>query len=140
MAIGDGASRAAAKFSSLSLNRQVGLLVGLAASIAIGIGVVLWSREPSYTPLFSQLNSRDSHEVVDVLQRNGFEVHFPREQTCCGAAQWHTGDEALAKKLARQNIDAFMARDYVAIVNNAGGCGLTLEEYPCATHSMNDNC
>lgn len=68
--------------------------------------------------------------TVRVLQRNGFEVHFPEQQTCCGAAQWHTGAEDLAKKLARQNIDAFMDRDYVAIVNNAGGCGLTLEEYP----------
>lgn len=68
--------------------------------------------------------------TVRVLQRNGFEVHFPEKQTCCGAAQWHTGDETLAKKLARQNIDAFMAHDYVAVVNNAGGCGLTLQEYP----------
>lgn len=68
--------------------------------------------------------------TVRVLQRNGYEVHFPQGQTCCGAAQWHTGDEPLARKLARQNIDAFMARDYLAIVNNAGGCGLTLEEYP----------
>ncbi len=66
--------------------------------------------------------------TVRVLQRNGYEVHFPRTQTCCGAAQWHTGDEALAQQLARQNIDTF--EPYDVIVNNAGGCGLTLQEYP----------
>ncbi len=66
--------------------------------------------------------------TIRVLQRNGYEVHFPQSQTCCGAAQWHTGGEALAKDLARQNIDAFAPYDVV--VNNAGGCGLTLKEYP----------
>ncbi len=68
--------------------------------------------------------------TIRVLQRNGYEVHFPRGQTCCGAAQWHTGHKALAERLARQNIDAFLADDYLAVVNNAGGCGLTLKEYP----------
>ena len=66
--------------------------------------------------------------TIRVLQRNGFEVHFPQTQTCCGAAQWHTGGEALAQDLARQNIDAFAPYDVV--VNNAGGCGATLKEYP----------
>ena len=66
--------------------------------------------------------------TIRVLQRNGYEVHFPQTQTCCGAAQWHTGGEALAMDLARQNIEAF--EDYDVVVNNAGGCGLTLKEYP----------
>jgi glycolate oxidase iron-sulfur subunit len=30
--------------------------------------------------------------------------------------------------LARANIDAFLSRDYVAVINNAGGCGATLKE------------
>ena len=66
--------------------------------------------------------------TVRVLQRNGYEVHFPLSQTCCGAAQWHTGDEAFAQDLARRNIEAF--EPYDVVVNNAGGCGLTLKEYP----------
>jgi D-lactate dehydrogenase (cytochrome) len=68
--------------------------------------------------------------TIRVLQRNGYEVHVPQSQTCCGAAQWHVGEETLAQDLARQNIDAFLAEDYDAVVNNAGGCGLTLQEYP----------
>ena len=66
--------------------------------------------------------------TIRVLQRNGYEVHFPQSQTCCGAAQWHTGAEAFAIELAKQNIDAF--DQYAIVVNNAGGCGLTLKEYP----------
>jgi len=67
--------------------------------------------------------------TVRVLQRNGYEVHFPLSQTCCGAAALHMGEQALTRGLARQNIDACAARDYVAIINNAGGCGATLKEY-----------
>ncbi len=67
--------------------------------------------------------------TVRVLQQNGYEVHFPRTQTCCGAAPLHVGEGALARDLARQNVDAFGDRDYIAIINNAGGCGATLKEY-----------
>ena len=35
----------------------------------------------------------------------------------------------LARDLARQNVDAFSAMEYTAIINNAGGCGATLKEY-----------
>ncbi len=67
--------------------------------------------------------------TVRVLQRNGYEVHFPREQTCCGAAQLHVGEEGLFFDLARRNIDSFPVDEYVAIINNAGGCGSTMKEY-----------
>jgi len=68
--------------------------------------------------------------TIRVLQRNGYEVVFPPMQTCCGAAQLHTGEEELARALARRNVDAFLAWDVEAIIVNAGGCGLALKEYP----------
>jgi glycolate oxidase iron-sulfur subunit len=73
--------------------------------------------------------SSTNQSTVRVLQRNGYEVHFPLGQTCCGAAQLHLGEEELACELARRNIDAFFAGDYEAVVVNAGGCGATLKEY-----------
>lgn len=57
--------------SELPVVRQVGLLLGLAASIAIGVGIVLWSQEDSYSVLFSNINAKDSNEVIQVLQRIG---------------------------------------------------------------------
>ncbi|MFZ5958405.1 flagellar basal-body MS-ring/collar protein FliF [Pseudomonas knackmussii] len=47
--------------------RQVGLLVGLAASIAIGFGMVLWSQQPDYKPLYGSLNGVDANKVVETL-------------------------------------------------------------------------
>jgi len=67
--------------------------------------------------------------TVRVLQQNGYEVHFPQAQTCCGAAALHIGEGQLARDLARQNVDAFASSTYDAIINNAGGCGATLKEY-----------
>jgi glycolate oxidase iron-sulfur subunit len=67
--------------------------------------------------------------TVRVLQRNGYEVHFPQGQSCCGAAGLHMGEADTTKALARRNIDACGDRDYVAIISNAGGCGATLKEY-----------
>ena len=74
--------------------------------------------------------------TVRVLQRNGYQVHFPTRQTCCGAAQLHVGEEALTRDLARQNVDVFLAADYAAVIVNAGGCGATLKEY---AHLLRDD-
>ena len=79
MALADSASTIAAKFAGLSVARQIGLLVGLAASIALGIAVALWSRQPDYAPLFSQVSPRDSSEIVTALERYG--TTFTIEQT-----------------------------------------------------------
>jgi len=54
--------------SRLPIIRQVGLLVGLAASIAIGIYVVLWSQNPNYTVLYHEASPKDAGEIINVLQ------------------------------------------------------------------------
>jgi glycolate oxidase iron-sulfur subunit len=74
--------------------------------------------------------------TVRVLQHNGYEVHFPQGQTCCGAAPLHVGVEDIALELARRNVDAFAGDEYDAIINNAGGCGATLKEY---AHLLRDD-
>ncbi len=74
--------------------------------------------------------------TVRVLQRNGYEVHFPHGQTCCGAAPLHIGEDEIARDLARRNVDAFANDKYDAIINNAGGCGATLKEY---AHLLRDD-
>lgn len=53
--------------SDMSMLRQVGLLVGLAASVAIGFAVVLWSQQPDYRPLFSNLAGMDTNQVIETL-------------------------------------------------------------------------
>jgi flagellar M-ring protein FliF len=53
--------------SKMPVLRQVGLLVGLAASVAIGFAVVLWSQQPDYRPLVSSLAGMDTKQVMDTL-------------------------------------------------------------------------
>lgn len=80
MALVDSASTAATRFSTLPIPRQVGLLFGLAASVAIGVGVVLWSREASYQPLLHEISSRDAAEVIEVLKRNNIDFEVDKRQ------------------------------------------------------------
>lgn len=53
--------------SQLPIVRQVGLLVGLAASIAIGVYVVLWSQDPNYSILYHQASAKDASEIINIL-------------------------------------------------------------------------
>jgi flagellar M-ring protein FliF len=57
--------------STLPVTRQLGLMVGLALSVALGLAVVLWSREPVYRPLYTNLSPQDASEVVAALQERG---------------------------------------------------------------------
>ncbi|NNL56592.1 MAG: flagellar M-ring protein FliF [Pseudomonadales bacterium] len=56
-------------FLNLEFGRQLGLMVGLAASIAIGVGVALWLVvEKDYKPLYASLERIDAGGVVSVLE------------------------------------------------------------------------
>lgn len=49
------------------------LLVGIAAAVAAGVGVVLWSKEPTYSLLYGNLGQQDAAQVVQALQAAGIE-------------------------------------------------------------------
>lgn len=74
---------------------------------------------------FAQLNEA----TIRVLTANGCDVVVPAAQKCCGALAAHAGVRDSARELARQNLRAFAADDFDAIVTNAAGCGSTLKEY-----------
>lgn len=58
-------------FQRLPALRQIGLMMGLAASVALGVAVVLWSQQPNFTLLYANLGSKDAGQVVDALQKSG---------------------------------------------------------------------
>ena len=58
-------------FSRLALLRQIGLMVGLAASVALGVAVVLWAQEPNYQPVVGDLSSYNPDDVTSILEQNG---------------------------------------------------------------------
>ncbi|HEY7774786.1 MAG TPA: flagellar basal-body MS-ring/collar protein FliF [Marinagarivorans sp.] len=57
-------------FNNLNLVRQAGLMVGIAASVAIGFAVVLWTQGDEYKPLYGSLDRLDSSEVGEILDFN----------------------------------------------------------------------
>ena len=56
--------------------RQLGLLIGLAASIALGVAVVFWAQEPEYSPLYGNLAEMDAAEIITTLDRAGTPYKF----------------------------------------------------------------
>ena len=71
--------------------------------------------------------------AVRVLTRNGCNVAVPPGQACCGALNLHAGDLETARRLARRNIDVFLAsgadRPGYKIVTASAGCGSNMKEY-----------
>lgn len=70
---GDGRGRAFMGFNRLDLLRQIGLMVGLAASVALGVAVVLWAQEPNYQPVLGDLSSYNPQDVTRILDTNGID-------------------------------------------------------------------
>lgn len=48
--------------------RQAGMLAGIAASVALGVYVVMWARTPNYSMLYSDLSDRDVTQIADALK------------------------------------------------------------------------
>tara|TARA_R110002074_G_scaffold402348_1_gene608404 strand:- start:43555 stop:45228 length:1674 start_codon:yes stop_codon:yes gene_type:complete len=70
------ASQAALQMQTPQTNmmlRQVGVMLALAVSVALGVAVVLWSQTPNYSLLYSNLGDRELSAVVSGLQQSGVE-------------------------------------------------------------------
>ncbi|GAB5499134.1 MAG: flagellar basal-body MS-ring/collar protein FliF [Pseudohongiellaceae bacterium] len=57
--------------SQLTLVRQLGFMLILAASIALGIATVLWSRSADHTALYMGLSTQDASDVAAALDQRG---------------------------------------------------------------------
>ncbi|NLQ16532.1 flagellar M-ring protein FliF [Marinomonas sp. M1K-6] len=57
-------------FNKLTVIRQLALMVGLAASIAIGLAAVLWSNGPDYKPVLSSITDYNADQIVEILSVN----------------------------------------------------------------------
>jgi len=64
--------------------------------------------------------------AIRLLNRLGFEVWVPPDQTCCGGLHREAGDQLGARRLLARNIQAFGPASRDPIVTLASGCGATL--------------
>ncbi|HET8979699.1 MAG TPA: heterodisulfide reductase-related iron-sulfur binding cluster [Solirubrobacteraceae bacterium] len=65
--------------------------------------------------------------TVHALAAEGFEVLAPAEPDCCGALEFHGGEEPAAVRRALETIRAFADVDHIVV--NAAGCGSAMKEY-----------
>jgi glycolate oxidase iron-sulfur subunit len=65
---------------------------------------------------------------IYVLNRLGYTVHVPADQTCCGALYQHSGALQQAASLAQQNKSVFSRLKVNTIISTASGCGVQLLE------------
>lgn len=55
--------------------RQIGFLFAIAASVAVGVYVVLWSQTPNFSLLYGSLSDQDAAQVIESLQQANIDYH-----------------------------------------------------------------
>ncbi len=79
-----------------------GRLIGLAFAVAIGTVVVLWSSEPNYAPLYSNVSGRDAADIANILAASNIEYKI---DGVTGTIMVEQGKSAEARlKLAAQGL------------------------------------
>lgn len=63
-------------FASQPVARQLSLLAGFAASVALAIGVVNWASTPSYEPVYGAMSPADNATAINVLQASGIQYRM----------------------------------------------------------------
>lgn len=104
--------------TALPILRQLGLLIGLAASIALGVAVVLWMQTPNYTRLPGQLSGQTLNDVINVLERNNIRFNV---DTASGSIMVDSAKVNEAKlKLASENLSLNAGHGFEMIEKDQG--------------------
>ncbi len=72
------------------------------------------------TCIIDQLFPKVGMAMVDVLERIGYSIDFPEQQTCCGQPAFNSGYREEAAQVARHFLDTFRDAEYVVIPS--GSC------------------
>lgn len=81
------------------------------------------------TCLVDQILPEIGVATVKVLRRAGYQVHFPKAQTCCGQPFFNSGFRAEAIRLAKRTVE--ILEPYEAIILPSGSCTAMIRaEYP----------
>ena len=66
---------------------------------------------------------------IQLLEREGIEVIFPEQQTCCGQPAWTSGYHDEARAVARQQLNLF-PEDWPIVVPSGSCGGMMRKHYP----------
>jgi flagellar M-ring protein FliF len=73
---GNPAERLRAAFNRLSEQQKIAFMVGIAAIVAIIVGAILWSQQPDWKILFSNLTEKDGGMIVANLEAQNIPHRF----------------------------------------------------------------
>ncbi len=59
--------------------RQIMMMVGIAASVAVGVAAVIWSQEPEYRTLYGSMPPERSASVLDALSSSGIPYRLQQQ-------------------------------------------------------------
>ncbi len=76
MAENNSASPLARSLGQLSGQQKMGLIMAVAALIAVAVGMWLWGSTPDYRVLYSNLSDRDGGAIIDSLQQMNVPYKF----------------------------------------------------------------
>ena len=79
--------------------------------------------------VMSMMHAHTMDATLRVLVHNGFEVHLPAEQGCCGSLNMYAGERSTAREMAANNTSALLSMNPDAVVSSSAGCGSTMKEY-----------
>lgn len=103
---------------NLSIARQIGLMLGIALSVAVGIAVVLWSQTDSRDMLFSGLGNEDATEILETLDTMGVDYTVETES---GVIMVPTDQvRELKLKLAAQGLPRTQSSGYEILDKESG--------------------
>lgn len=106
--------------TTLPIVRQLGLLIGLSASIALAIAVVLWMNTPNYTMLPGQHSGQTLTDVLSVLDRNNIRYNVDASNGTIMVESRKLNEAKL--KLAAENLTLNVGHGF-EVVNKDEGFG-----------------
>jgi len=65
--------------------------------------------------------------MAEVLEHAGYEVDFPRAQTCCGQPAFNSGYRDEARQVARHFLDVFQGAEYIVVPS--GSCAAMISHH-----------
>lgn len=100
--------------------KQIAFLLAIAASIAVGGYVLMWSQAPNYQVLFSELQAKEASEIVAVLQQS--DIDYKLDHATGSVMVPASKIQSLRMKLAAEGLPRSVAPG-MEILNQEQGFG-----------------
>src|SRR5260370_7836957 len=89
------------------------------------------------TCIVDQLFPKVGIAMADVLERLGYRVDFPEDQTCCGQPAFNSGYRADARTVARHFLDTFESSECI-VAPSASCTPMTAPHFADLFHTAPD--